>query len=88
MLDLTFPLHAPRGTDLNTKGWLLVLDPCNRQGLQTSPIAQASPVRRPELPAQWSRSSVRLINRWVLPRRSSASPYSLVRAGVQHATCR
>jgi len=22
MLDLTFPLHAPRGTDLNTKGWL------------------------------------------------------------------
>jgi len=22
MLDLTFPLHAPRGADLNTKGWL------------------------------------------------------------------
>ncbi len=22
MLDLTFPLHAPHGTDLNTKGWL------------------------------------------------------------------
>jgi len=22
MLDLTFPLHAPRGPDLNTKGWL------------------------------------------------------------------
>ena len=22
MLDLTFPLHAPRGRDLNTKGWL------------------------------------------------------------------
>ena len=22
MLDLTFPLHAPRGHDLNTKGWL------------------------------------------------------------------
>ncbi|MGD2100761.1 MAG: urocanate hydratase, partial [Acidimicrobiia bacterium] len=22
MLDLTFPLHAPRGTSLNTKGWL------------------------------------------------------------------
>ncbi len=22
MLDLTFPLHAPRGDDLNTKGWL------------------------------------------------------------------
>ena len=22
MLDLTFPLHAPRGSDLNTKGWL------------------------------------------------------------------
>jgi len=22
MLDLTFPLHAPRGTDLNTNGWL------------------------------------------------------------------
>ena len=22
MLDLTFPLHAPRGTDLNAKGWL------------------------------------------------------------------
>ncbi|HUG32167.1 MAG TPA: urocanate hydratase [Acidimicrobiia bacterium] len=22
MLDLTFPLHAPQGTDLNTKGWL------------------------------------------------------------------
>ena len=22
MLDLTFPIHAPRGTDLNTEGWL------------------------------------------------------------------
>ena len=22
MLDLTFPLHSPRGTDLNTRGWL------------------------------------------------------------------
>ncbi len=22
MLDLSFPIHAPRGTDLNTKGWL------------------------------------------------------------------
>ncbi|REK12291.1 MAG: urocanate hydratase, partial [Actinobacteria bacterium] len=22
MLDLTFPLHAPRGSDLNTNGWL------------------------------------------------------------------